>query len=134
MHTNLSQVLDYNFKVAGVKGKGKQIEVEASVLSKVTADLPTVPVSLVTTWQHLSDLEFGDPDYGTLVRVGILLGGEVFSKAVLYGRQFSPTGAPSAFKTCFGWVLNGKVKGRGRRSSTHVCCAAVGNKTGSDGN
>ena len=96
-----------HFKVAGVKRGGKQIGVEASVLPQVTADLPTVPVSPVTRWKHLKDLEFGDPEYGTPAPVDILLGGKVFSKAVLHGRRFGPTGAPSAFKTCFGWVLNG---------------------------
>ena len=36
------------FKVAGVRGGGKPIEVEGSVLPKVTDDLPTMPVSPVT--------------------------------------------------------------------------------------
>ena len=112
------------FKVAGVRDGGKQIEVEASVLPKVTADLPTVPVPPVTRWKHLSGLEFADPEYGVPARVDILLGGTIFSKAVLHGRRFGPTGAPSAFKTCFGWVLLGEVNGKGRRSSTRVCCAA----------
>ena len=67
-----------SFKVAGVQGGGKQIEVEASVLPKVTADLPTIPVSPVTQWKHLSGLELADPDYGTPARVDILLGGKVF--------------------------------------------------------
>ena len=69
-------------------------------------------------------LELGDPEYGIPARVDILLGGKVFSKAVLHGRRFGPTGAPSALKTCFDWIVNGKVKGKGRRSSTQVCCDA----------
>ena len=113
-----------SFKVAGVRSGGRQIEVEASVLPKVTADLPMLPVSLVTKWKHLSDLEFADLDYGTLAWVDILLGGKVFSKAVLHGRWFGPSGALSAFKTCFSWVLNGEVRSKGRQSLTHVCCVA----------
>ena len=104
---------------------------EASILPKVTANLPTVPVSPDTKWKHLSDLEFGGSDYGTPARVDILLGGEVFSKAVLHGRRFNPTGALSTFKMCFGWALNGEVKGNGRCATTHVCCVAVVDKTGS---
>ena len=100
-----------SFKVAGVRGGGKQIDVEAFVLPKVTADLPTIPVSPVTQWKHLLGLKLADPDYGTPARVDILLIGKVFSKAVLHGRRYGPTGAPSAFKTCFGWVLNGETKG-----------------------
>ena len=114
-----------SFKVAGVRNGGRQIEVQASVLPKVTADLPTLPVSPVTHWKHLSGLEFADPDYGTPARVDILLGGKVFSKVVLHGRRFGPTGTPTAFKTCFGWVLNGEAKGEGQKSLTHVCCVAL---------
>ena len=40
-----------SFKVAGVQSGGKQIEIEASVLPKVTVDLPTLPVSPVTRWK-----------------------------------------------------------------------------------
>ena len=86
---------------------GKKIEVQASVLPKVTADLPTIPVTPVTQWTHLSGLELADPDYGTPAQVYILLGEDVFSKAVLHGWRFGPTRAASAFKTCFGWVQNG---------------------------
>ena len=77
---------------------GKQIEAEASILPKVTNNLPTIPVSPVTWWKHLSDLELADPDYGIPAGVVILLGKKVFSKAVLHVWRFSPTGAPSAFK------------------------------------
>ena len=116
------------FKVAGARG-GREIEVEASVLPKVTADLPTVPVSPVTEWKHLTGLELADPDYGVPARIDMLLGGKVFSKAVLHGRRFGPTGAPSAFKTCFGWVLNGEVRGAHRQNLTHVCCVALDDDT-----
>ena len=56
---------------------GKQIKVKAFVLHKVTAGLPTVPVSPVTRWKQLSHLEFVDPNYGTQAHVQILLEGEV---------------------------------------------------------
>ena len=90
----------------GVKSGEKQIEVGASVIPIVTADLPTVPVSPVTKWKHPSDLDFGDSDYGTPAQVDILLEGGVFSKAVLHGWQFGSAGTPSGFKIHFGWVLN----------------------------
>ena len=75
-------------KVTGVRGGGKQIEVEAFVLPKVTVNLPTVPVSPVNRWKHLLDLEFADSDHGFPARVDILLGGKVFSKEVVYGQRF----------------------------------------------
>ena len=67
-----------------MQGGGKPIEVEASVLPKVTNDLPTVPVSPVTWWKHRSDLDLANPDCGVPAGVDILLGGKVFSKEVLH--------------------------------------------------
>ena len=114
-----------SFKVAGVRGGGKQIEVEASILRKVTVDLPTIPVSPVTQWKRLSGLELADPDSGTPAGVGILLGGKVFRKAVVHGQRYGLTGAPSTFKTCFGWVLNSETKGQCRQSLSHIFCVAL---------
>ena len=111
--------------MAGVRGGGKQIDVEASVLPKVTADLPTTPIFSVTQWKHLSGLELADPDYGTPAQVDILLGGDVFSNAVLHGRRFGPTAAPSAFKTCFEWVLHDETKSQCQQSTSHVCCVML---------
>ena len=115
------------FKVAGIREtcKGNPIEKEASVLPQVTADLPMFFVPPVTKWKHLSKLEFTDPDYGSPARVDILLGVKVFSKELVHGRQFGPSGSPLEFKTQYGWVLNGEVGERSRKNTTHVCCAAL---------
>ena len=69
---------------------------EDSILPKVTKDLPMLSGHKV---EHLSDLEFADPDYGTPAHVDILLEGKVFSKAVLHERWFVPSGTLSAFET-----------------------------------
>ena len=118
------------FKVAGVRGEGKPIKVEASVLPKVTDDLPTVPVSPVTRWKHLSELELADPDYEVPEGVDILLGAKVFSQAVLDGRWYSPARAPSGFKTCFGWVLNGEVNDETPQPQSHICGIVLTNSKG----
>ena len=99
---------------------GSRWEMEASVLPKDTDDLPTVPVFPVTLWKHLLDLELADPDYKIPVGVYILLAGKVFNKEIFHGLKFGPTGAPSAYKTCFGWVLNSEanVDSRQRSSDT----------------
>ena len=70
-------------------------------------------------------MELADLDYGIPAGVDILLEGKVFSKAVLHGRRFSPTRAPSAFKTCFSWVSNEEVKGKGQQSLNHFCCVTL---------
>ena len=43
----------------------------------------------------------------------------MFSRVVLHGRRFGPPGAPSAFKTQFGWVLTGTVGHANHRKSCH---------------
>ena len=104
---------------------------EASVLPKVTDDLPTVPVSPVLRWKHLSDLELADPNFRVpAAGVDILLGAKVFSKAFLHGQQYSPNGAPSAFKTFFSWVLNGEVNDETRHLQSHNCGIALANSQG----
>ena len=42
--------------------------------------VPTVPVSPVTQWKYLSDLELADTDYGIPAGVDFLLGGKVLKK------------------------------------------------------
>ena len=65
-----------------------------------------------------------DPDYGTPKAVDLLLGADIFSRVVLHGRRFGPSGSPSAFKTQFGWVLAGTTgcshQIRGSRESCYL--------------
>ena len=78
------------FQVSRINKEEKQSDIQALVLPKVTSNLPTVPVSFVTKLKFGYNLEFADPDYGTLTPVDLLLGDKVFSKAVLHGQQFGP--------------------------------------------
>ena len=55
------------------------------------------------------DLPLANPDYGTPGSVDLLLGADMFSRVVLHGQRFGPSGTPSAFKTQFGWVLAGTL-------------------------
>ena len=77
-----------NCKLQGsrVRRKGKQIEELASILPKLTPELPTITVSPVTRWKHLSNLELDDPDNGIPAQVDILLKGKFFIKAPLHGQ------------------------------------------------
>ena len=45
------------------------------------------------------------PRLGTTGSVDLLLGADIFNRTMLHGRQFDPSGSPSAFRTCFSWVL-----------------------------
>ena len=68
------------------------------------------------------NISLADPDFSTSGNVDLLLGANVFSRVVLHGRQFSPSGTPSAFKTCFEWVLAGIVHRRQQPDQTGTCC------------
>ena len=90
-----------------LNGRGKTMAVEAVVLPQVTTNLPSCLVPFNHKWKHLSNIRLADPDFGTPGSVDLLLGADVFSRTMLHGRRFGPSGSPSAFKTCFGWVLVG---------------------------
>ena len=65
----------------------------------------------------LADLDFSTP--GT---VNLPLGADIFNHAVLHGQRYSPSGTPSASKTCFGWVLAGVVHRHQQQGQTRTCC------------
>ena len=93
------------FSVMHLDGKGRAIPVDTVVLSRVTIDLPTQPIAYNQRWKHLMGLRLADPDFGKPERIDILLGVDVLSQSVCYGRRYGPVGSPTAFSTCFGWVL-----------------------------
>ena len=81
--------------------------VEALILPKILSDIPAKPVWPQHNWKHLEGISLADPDCGTPKAVDLLLGADVFSRVVLHGWRFGPSGSPLAFKTQFGWVLAG---------------------------
>ncbi len=94
------------FQISPVHCNERSIELTATVLPKVTCDLPTSPVPFDLSWSHLSDLLLADPSFGQPGRIDILLGVDIFIEVLLHGRQ-ELTGDPTAFETEFGWVLSG---------------------------
>ena len=121
VHSSSRRVV--NFKMSPTTHRGKVMAVEAVVLPKVTTNLPSTSVLFDNNWKHLSNLQLADPDFGTSGNIGLILGANVFSRAVLYGQQFGPPGSPSAFKTVFRWVLAGTIDERlCKHPIVKVCC------------
>ena len=54
-------------------------------------------------------LQLVDPDLGISENVDLIVGDDIFSRAVRYVRRYRLPGSPSAFKTSFEWVLNGTI-------------------------
>ena len=114
-----------DFKITRLGGEGKALDVEALVLPKITSVLPSHPIPYSRKWKHLTNISLADPDFGTPGSVDLLLGADVFGRAVLHGRRFGPSGTPSAFKTCFGWVLAGVIHGRQQPDQAGMCCVST---------
>ena len=111
-----------DFKVTSFGSEGKTLDVEALVLPKITSVLPSHPVSFNCKWKHLMDISLADEDFSTSGNINLLLGADVFRRAVIHGRWFGPSGTPSVFKTCFGWVLASVVHRRQQQDQTGTCC------------
>ena len=74
-----------DFKITCLGGKGKALEVESAA-----EILPSHPIPYSRKWKHLMNMSLADLDFGTSGSVNILLGADVFGRAVLHGRQFGP--------------------------------------------
>ena len=114
-----------DFKITSLGSEGKTLDAQALVLPKITSVLPSHPIPFSHKWKHLRNISLADPDFGTPGSVDLLLGADVFGRAVLHGRRFGPSGTPSAFKTCFGWVLAGVVHGRQQPDQAETCCVST---------
>ena len=98
-----------HFDVSHLKHEDQTLPVDAVILHKVTTDLPSHPTCFDQSWKHLLNIQLADPEFGTPSNIDILLGADVFSRAMCHGGRFGPPGSPSACRTCFGWVLSSSV-------------------------
>ena len=86
--------------------RNSQWEVEAIVLLRIRAKLPTSPVKCDKNLKHLAKLNLVDPDLGIPGHIGIILGINIFYKVICQGRWTGFPVTPSAIQTSFGWVLS----------------------------
>ena len=98
-----------NFNIVTIGQSKERIGITAIVVPRVTCDLPLQPVTFDLNWNHLSDVQLADPDFGIPSKVDLLLGVEVFATVMLNGRRLGPPDSPIAFETKFGWVLAGST-------------------------
>ena len=110
MQSSLRGMVD--FIATNLGSEGNTLAVQALVLSEITSVLPSHPVSLDCMWKHLTNIWLADSEFSTQGNIDLLLRANVFSCAVLHVQWFRPLGTPSAFKTCFQWVLAGFIHGQ----------------------
>ena len=119
---HLSSQISVNFTVEPVRCGGKMHKIDVLVVQKVTSNIPSCSVAFNKDWKHLSNLALADPGFGIPSSVNTLLGADVFSRAVLHGQQFGPSGSLLAIKTTFGWVLAGSVRATRIQNQQENCC------------
>ena len=114
-----------DFKITSLGNEGKTLDVKALVLPKIMSVLSSHPIPFSSKWKNLMNISLADLDFGTPGSVDLLLGADVFSCAVLHGWRFGSSGTPSAFKTCFEWVLASVVHGRQQPDQAETCCVST---------
>ena len=110
-HSSSSHAVS-SFHVSPWNNHGKQFDVSAIIVPRVTCKLPVHSVPLDMSWSHLEGLQLADPDFGHPGTVDVLLGVDVFVGALLHGRRTGSPGSPTALETEFGWVLAGSADPR----------------------
>ena len=92
MHSGSRGVV--NFKVSPTTCLCKVMTVEAVGLPKVTTNVPLTSVAFSSEWKHLLNLQLADPNFSTPGNINLILGANVFSHVIHYGRRFGLPGSP----------------------------------------
>ena len=69
--------------IKSTHANGRALKLEALVLPIIMSDVPSFHVIFNCRWKDLAKLGLADPDFGTLGRVDMLLGADIFSHTVL---------------------------------------------------
>ena len=112
------------FHISRVKEGGITIPVQATILKKITTDLPSNSVRFKQGWDHLKKIELADPEFGTPAKIDLILGADVYNSVIRHGRRSGPPGSPTAHRTALGWVLAGTVHASGLIKQTNTCCVS----------
>ncbi|XP_044757673.1 uncharacterized protein LOC123315852 [Coccinella septempunctata] len=81
---------------------------DAVILKQICDSLPAYHLP-VKNWSHLDNIEFADPKFNCPGSIDILLGADIFSKALIGGSISGSSDEPVAVSTIFGYVIMGKI-------------------------
>ena len=73
------------FAISPLLSSTEKLQVSATVVPRVTCDLPTQPVPFNTKWSHLDNLHLADPNFGQPNKIDILLGVDIYADVLLQG-------------------------------------------------
>ena len=106
MAAGISQRTSF-FIIASVSAIQDSIEVSASIVPKVSADLPLQFVSEAKSWAFLKDLTLADPNFTVPGRIDLILGSNALNQILLSGIHRGTNKQPIAVNTIFGWTITG---------------------------
>ena len=64
-------------------------------MPQVTHELPLRLILFKTEWDHLTDLQLADPEFGSPGWIDLLLGIDAFVNVLLTGRRYRKPGTPT---------------------------------------
>ena len=94
------------FCVSSCNHSDEGFDISTIIVPQVNCELPTHTVPLDPSWRHLEGLQLADRRPNP---IDLLLGVDVFAKALSLGRQIGPSSSLMAPETTFGWMLAGSV-------------------------
>lgn len=83
------------------------IQVEAHILSKITCNLPQLPVDS-SCLKYFKNLKLADPSCTIPGSIDVLLGADIWPEAFVGEQVLSPDGSLVVKTSVFGWVLSGR--------------------------
>ena len=97
---SISSQASVNFTMKPVHYGVKTRKIEALVLRKITPKIPSYSVVFNNDWKYLSNQTLTNPDFEVPGSKDILLRADVFSRTVLHGQRFGPSGSLWLWRQC----------------------------------
>ncbi|XP_055680312.1 uncharacterized protein LOC129788362 [Lutzomyia longipalpis] len=111
-----------HLSMSSIHDEDSKLQAEAYVMQKLTAFLPSVPISHMS-WPHIDSLKLADPGYKTPGKIDVILGGEYVPYITLPQILKGNNDEPVAQLTIFGWTAAGKIPSEVRGfTSMHTHC------------
>ena len=122
------------FTIKAVKSVSPKLSLTATVVLKVTCDLPLQGANGVRNFPHLQELSFADPNFDQPGRVDLLIGCKLLQDILQPETRLGDSCQPIAHKTIFGWVVMGHYSTNEAKDSkaANVCSVIIANPTSDD--
>ena len=104
---------------------GIVLDMVATILPKITANVPSSFIAPSEDWYHLKRIKLADMKFCVPAKIDLILGADISDKIMCQGRRTGKSESPTALKTIFGWVLLGPVSRRVLSNEASTCYVAT---------